>query len=64
MFLIVEGSGVLFQNSYSYNKFQKSLAQAKEHQAEKAVLLKTPSFSNIVQVGTILLKFVQSKPII
>ena len=48
MYLIVEGSAVLFHNSYSLNKFEKQLKQVRQEQKDKAVLLRKPNFNHVV----------------
>lgn len=64
MYLIVEGNALQFQSPYSYQQFTKKLQTASKQQQEKSALVSRPNFSNLVRVGTILLKFVQSDPMI
>ena len=64
MYLIAEGNALLFQSPYSYAQFQKRLETVNEQQEEKAVLVSRPNFSKIVHVGTLILKYVQTDPLI
>ena len=63
MYLIVEGSALLFKSEYCLKKFQQQLTTVQAQKEEKAHLVSNPNFSNLVHVGTILLQFILKDPL-